>query len=100
MSILVVGSLRIPADAGDHLLPYVKAVVTFSRSEDGCMDFSIARDLTDPTLLRIYQLWRDEAALAAHLTSPHMLEYRTAWGKLGVSERQIFAYEVGAPEEI
>jgi quinol monooxygenase YgiN len=100
MSILVIGTLRIPGDSGDPLLPYVKAVVTFSRNQEGCLEYALSRDLLDPTIMRIYQLWRDEASLAAHLTSPHMLEYRAAWANLGVSERNIFAYEVGAPEEI
>lgn len=100
MSILVVGTVRIPGDADDRLLPYVKAVVTFSRNQDGCLDYALSRDLVDPTIMRAYQLWRDEASLAAHLTSPHMLEYRAAWANFGVSERNIFAYEVGEPEEI
>ncbi len=100
MSILVVGTIRVPTEAIERLIPYAQAVVTFARSQDGCVEYSLSRDITDPAIMRTYQLWRDEAALAAHLTSPNMLEYRAVWGNFGVSERRIFAYEVGAPEYI
>lgn len=100
MSILVVGTVRVPADKITTFLPYMKAMIDFSRAEDGCLDYSYAEDVLEPGLLRVNELWRDEAALAKHLTAPHLLEWRAAWGKFGVSQRRLFAYEVGAPETI
>lgn len=57
--------------AVDALIEMVRA----SRAEDGCLDYSFARDLADPRTLVVFERWRDEAALAAHGTSPHMAEF-------------------------
>jgi quinol monooxygenase YgiN len=100
MSILVIGTVRIPADRIKAFHPYMKAMVDFSRAEDGCLLYAYAEDVLEPGLLRVTELWRDEAALAAHLTAPHLAEWRSSWSKFGVSERRLFAYEVGAPEEV
>ena len=52
----------------------------------------------DPGLIRVFEVWRDEAALAAHFTTSHMVEWRSNWGKFGVFERRLFAYEVASQE--
>ena len=55
-------------------------------AEDGCIEYGPAVDL--PTgiavqipvrdqVVTIVEKWRDLAALQAHLTAPHMVEYRT-----------------------
>ena len=42
-------------------------------SEPGCRQFDVCRDPADPTLFFLYERYDDEAAIAAHLRSPHFL---------------------------
>lgn len=41
----------------------------------GCLRFDVHQDRSDPTLFFLIEVYRDEAALEAHRTSPHFLEY-------------------------
>ena len=59
------------------------ANVAATRAEDGCLHYSYAVDLDDPNLLHISEQWRDEAAVNAHMTAPHMA---TADGGAGRGE--------------
>lgn len=40
-------------------------------SEPGCRQFDVCRDPADPALFHLYELYDDEAAIQAHLDSPH-----------------------------
>jgi quinol monooxygenase YgiN len=57
-------------------LEAIKAMVSASRAEDGCLDYTFAQDLTDPDTLIIYERWRDAQALEAHGKSAHMGNFR------------------------
>jgi quinol monooxygenase YgiN len=67
-----------------------------SRAEDGCLVYSYAEDVAEPGLIRVFEAWRDQAALDAHLRTPHMAEWRAAWPQFGVSDRRLSLYEVAA----
>ena len=46
--------------------------------EPGCAVFDVCRDPTDPSLFFLYELYTDEAAVQAHLQSPHFLQMNGA----------------------
>ena len=41
------------------------------QTEPGCRQFDVCRDAADPALFFLYELYDDEAAIQAHLRSPH-----------------------------
>lgn len=43
--------------------------------EPGCSRFDVCRDPTDVGAFFLYELFDDQAAIAAHLLSPHFLEF-------------------------
>jgi (4S)-4-hydroxy-5-phosphonooxypentane-2,3-dione isomerase len=43
-------------------------------TEPGCRLFDVCRDPADPALFFLYELYDDEAAIQAHLNSPHFLQ--------------------------
>ena len=47
---------------------------TSRESEPGCRQFDVCRDPADPALFYLYELYDDEAAIQAHLRSPHFLQ--------------------------
>jgi len=52
-------------------LGYVQA----SRSEPGCVEYHMLRDLEDPTLFVFYEIWASKAALDVHSGLPHMAAF-------------------------
>jgi (4S)-4-hydroxy-5-phosphonooxypentane-2,3-dione isomerase len=49
-----------------------------TREEPGCRQFDVCRDPADPSCFVLYELYDDEAAIAAHLRSPHFLSMDSA----------------------
>jgi quinol monooxygenase YgiN len=43
--------------------------------EAGCLRFDVIRDRDDPNRFYFYEVYRDEAALAAHRETPHFKLY-------------------------
>ena len=46
--------------------------------EPGCKQFDVCRDPDDPALFFLYELYDDDAAIQAHLQSPHFLQMNVA----------------------
>ena len=54
---------------------FAQAIIENARAsrdtEPGCRQFDVCRDAADPALFFLYELYDDEAAIQAHLRSPH-----------------------------
>ncbi len=96
MSVLIAGTVRVPPENLEAFRPHMAAMLTASRAEDGCLTYSYAVDVEDPGLIRVFEAWRDEAALQAHFQTAHMAAWRAAWPQFGVSDRHLSLYEVAA----
>ncbi len=98
--LLITGTIRLPAGNLDVARPVMAAMLIASRAEDGCERYSYAEDIIEPGLIHVTELWRDQAALDCHFASPHIAHWRAAWPELGIHDRQLRVYEVGAPRTI
>lgn len=45
-------------------------------NEPGCLRFDVLQDKSDPNVLHLYEVYRDQAALEAHRQAPHYLKWR------------------------
>ena len=60
-------------------------------NEPGCLRFDIIQDRDDPNCFRLYEIYRDDAALAVHRETPHFKRYietTTPWLS-GPTERRL-----------
>lgn len=94
MSVIVAGTVRVPPENLEAFRPHMTRMLAASRAEDGCLVYSYALDVEDPGLIRVFEAWRDRAALEAHFQAPHLAEWRASWPALGVSDRRLTLYEV------
>ena len=46
-----------------------------SRKEPGCVMYQVHRHRTEPRRFLIYEQYRDDAAIEAHRSAPHFLQY-------------------------
>jgi quinol monooxygenase YgiN len=98
--ILIVGTVRLPAENIERARPVMEAMMAASRAEDGCLQYAYSLDLLEPGLVRVTEAWRDREALAAHFKAPHLAAWRASWADIGIGERNLALYETPGPEAI
>lgn len=96
MTLVIAGTVRVPAENLAAFKPHMERMLTASRAEDGCMAYSYAEDVAEPGLIRVFEVWRDQAAIDAHFQTPHMAAWRAVWPQFGVSDRRLSLYEVAS----
>ncbi len=96
MSIIIAGTVRVPPENLPAFRPHQDAMLAASRAEDGCISYSYSVDVQDPGLIRVFEQWRDQAAIDAHFQAPHMAAWRAAWPQFGVYDRKLSLYEVAS----
>ncbi len=100
MSVIIAGTVRVPPQNLAGIRPHMDAMLAGSRAEAGCVEYSYAEDVIEPGLIRVFEVWRDQAAVDEHFASPHMKAWRAAWPSFGVSDRRLLAYEVASAHSI
>ena len=86
--------MRVAKGALDTVREPMETVLAATREEDGCIRYAYARDVLDPDLMHVSELWRDAEALRAHGAAPHMKPWGAAMREAGVVERDLKLYEV------
>ncbi len=93
--LLIVGTIRIPPENVAEGRAAAARMIDATRAEDGCVHYAFAEDVLDPGLIHLNELWRDQAALDRHFTTPHMAVWRAAGKSLGFRDRNLRIHEVG-----
>lgn len=92
--ILVSGVLVIDPANLDHATELITTLMAATRTEPGNLEYSFSSVLGDPGRLIISERWEDQAAIDAHSSAPHFVEFMGSAGELGVSHIEINQYEV------
>ena len=93
--LIIAGTLTYDPDKLDAVVALQGPLVEEVRAEAGCREYVFSLDPHEPGTQRLFEIWDDEASLAAHARAPHMAAYRDAMQELGASRgRDIRVYEV------
>jgi len=68
--------------------------------EAGCLAYCFAADPGIPTRIQVYELWEDEASLAAHFQHANYFAMRDILGAHGITGAWNRMYEVGRNEPV
>ena len=98
--IILAGSIRIGAGQRTAALGPMRTMIEATRAEPGCLAYSFSFDAIDDHLVRIFEVFRDETALAEHRASPHMSAWRASWPAIGISDRDMSEYRVQSARKI
>lgn len=93
MTIIIEGTVRVPAEQVAAARPAMETMIRASRAEAGCLDYAYSIDLLDPGLIRITERWENREALAAHFRTPHMAQWRAQVSEFGITDRSLRLYE-------
>ena len=83
-----------------HIETFEHAIIENARAsrdtEPGCRQFDVCRDPADPSVFFLYELYDDDAAIQAHLQTPHYLQMNQATAAW-VESKKVLRYERAAP---
>ncbi|MCS5735705.1 putative quinol monooxygenase [Herbiconiux daphne] len=72
--LLITGSASPLPDARDKLIAAAIAVSESTQQDDGCISYTFAAALDGEEIISV-ELWRDRAALAAHMNHDHTRQF-------------------------
>jgi quinol monooxygenase YgiN len=100
--IIIAGTLDLADPAGRDAL--VAAAVEYQRAtreeEPGCEAYCFAADPVVPGRIQVYELWTDEASLAAHFVHPNYLNMRALLGGAGLAKAVTAKYRCDLSEPV
>lgn len=70
--IKIVAKYKLEPDVKEEYLRLAKELINETRREEGCLHYSIYEEITDPSILAMLEVWKDEDAIISHNNSEHM----------------------------
>lgn len=68
--LLITGSARPAPGARDRLVAAARDISRATQGDEGCLSYVFAASLDDDAIISV-ELWRDQAALDAHMSHEH-----------------------------
>ena len=78
----VVALLRARPGCEVQLRELARSLLEPTRAERGCLRYFLVENPNDPAALIFVEEWEDEAALEAHLQTPHLRDARMRFAEL------------------
>lgn len=98
--LILAGTIRISPGQRIAAEAAMRRMQEATRREPGCLAYSLSFDVLDDHLVQIFEIFKDEAALAAHRASEHMAVWRTEGASFGISGRDMSQYDVSGSRKI
>lgn len=92
-TILVTGTIDIDPAKRDDAIAAAKVVMEATRAEDGCELYAFSADFDDPGRFYVSERWASQAAMDAHMATPHLAEFMGAMGGFGVKAASLTKWE-------
>ncbi|MEX2279932.1 MAG: antibiotic biosynthesis monooxygenase family protein [Acidimicrobiia bacterium] len=89
MVITVVAHYRALEGKADEVAARLVAYAEIVRTEPGCVTFVVNRDLSDDGAFVLYEVYRDQAALDAHVASEHFTAVAVCEIRPLLADRQV-----------
>lgn len=95
--IIVLGSAKALPGHREELVSAAREVASATRGDDGCKSYGFYVDLDDAEVILGVEVWRDQAALDAHMAHPHTQDFLAKVGGLLDGTPQMAFHHVPDP---
>jgi quinol monooxygenase YgiN len=85
---IVLGTIKVKPEHLDEFVDNVRRHAANSLREPGCLRYDVLQDLTDPTSISLYEVFRSEADLDFH----HAQDYYKDWMTMSRDWRDVSSY--------
>lgn len=92
--IVVSGIVEVEAANHDAAVALMQTLAAETAKEPGNVQYAFWADLGEAGTFRVFEEWKDQAALDAHFNEPHMAAFMEGVGGLGIKGTNIMKYEV------
>lgn len=75
--IAVVARFRAMKGMDRELKELLLALVEPSRSDEGCINYTLHQAVNDPALFMFYEIWQSKEHLDRHSATPHVQQFRS-----------------------
>ena len=89
--IIVNAVLTVKAGLADQVFPILSTVYKAAQNEPGCLRYTLHQSIENEHQFMLYEVYQDEEALEAHITSDHYKAYREQI-ELYLEDRQVTKY--------
>jgi quinol monooxygenase YgiN len=91
MAIIIGAEIRIEPEDMPKIREFAAVMVdkTNTLEKGPCITYSFAEDFNEPGLVRIFEVWESDAALAEHFKTQHMADFQK--GMAGVRVKGMVA---------
>lgn len=93
-TVRVVARIVARPDKVEELRALLMSLIEPTRKEPGCIAYELLQNKADETDFTFVEEWQDDAALDAHLASPHVREALSKTPALLAAEPDIRRYQV------
>jgi len=100
MTILIAGSIKVPAEKREYLLTAIRKYILASREEPGCDYYVWTADLSEPGIIHVFEQWTDEASLSEHFSGSAYIETAKLIAETCELEADISKYRVDLREPV
>ncbi|WP_377891004.1 putative quinol monooxygenase [Alkalihalobacillus sp. R86527] len=89
MEEIVITAILKPIEGHENeVFNVLRSVTNASRKEPGCIQYDLHRSIEGSTYI-IHEVWKDEQAVEAHISSTHYQEYRESIPDF-ISTREVY----------
>ncbi len=92
--IVISGTITIDPANTDRMIELTGTLTKATREEPGNEAYEYTQDPTDPGRWRVFEEWKDEDSINAHMGSDHMAAFMGAAGELGITAIDLSRYDV------
>jgi quinol monooxygenase YgiN len=81
-AVVILALLHAKAGKEDEVGRRLSALVSATRQEPGAVTYDLHRSIDDPALWFVYEIYRSEEAVAAHMATPYLQSFLAAGAEL------------------
>jgi quinol monooxygenase YgiN len=94
--LIIAGTFRIDPAKREAAVAAAREMMADTLKEQGCHAYSFTSDLSDPTLIHLFERWESDDDLREHFKTPHMTRFQTAFIGLAPKVLEIQKYEISS----
>ena len=98
--IVVSGTITIDPANNTKMEALLDTLVSATVEEAGCVSYGMYLDHRSAGSWRVFEEWASEAEMNAHMVTPHLAEFMTAMGDLGVTGVDLQRYDVAEKSKL
>lgn len=95
--IVVIGSARARPGLRDEVVRAAAEIAADTEHDDGCLMYTFAADVRDPDRIIGVEVWRDQAALDAHMQHEHTTAFMAIVPGLVDGEPELQIHHIDGP---